>query len=109
MKITRGNFFELENYQRAPEEFLEVLTSGTGPVRIERIISEGHVSPPDFFYDQDESEFVAVLQGEAAIEFQSKTLKFFKGDWLIIPPHEKHRVIYTSSDPKCIWLTVFFN
>ena len=22
-------------------------------------------------------------------------------------PHERHRVVYTSSDPPCVWLAVF--
>ncbi len=38
-------------------------------VRLEAILSEGHISPPDFWYDQDEDEWVAVLQGEGEIEF----------------------------------------
>lgn len=47
-----------------PEELVEVLTENKH-VRIERIISTGHASPDDFWYDQDEHEWVVVLKGEA--------------------------------------------
>ena len=39
-----------------PEELVEVLTENKH-VRIERIISTGHASPDDFWYDQDEHEW----------------------------------------------------
>ena len=64
--LMRGNLFT--PVTPAPEEFLEVLASGKAEAfRIERIVSHGHISPPDFWYDQDELEFVAVLQGSAEL------------------------------------------
>ena len=39
-----------------PEELVTVLAE-RGAVRIERIVSEGHASPPGFWYDQDKSEW----------------------------------------------------
>jgi cupin 2 domain-containing protein len=88
-----------------PEEITDVLAEG-GNVRIERIISAGHVSG---WYDQTETEFVLLLDGEAEIEFENggaAALK--KGDALTIKPRERHRVSYTSSAPPCVWLCVFF-
>ena len=35
-------------------------------IRIERIVSRGHTSPPDFWYDQPQAEWVIVLAGSAA-------------------------------------------
>ncbi len=35
----------------------------TADVRIERIISHGHASPADFWYDQPQAEWVIVLKG----------------------------------------------
>ncbi len=105
--ILKGNFFT--PVKPAPEEFLEILASGnSGTFRIERIVSQGHVSPPDFWYDQDEWELAAVLQGSAELEFTDCKISLSSGDWLIIPEHVKHRVIFTSSEPQCIWLTVFW-
>ena len=75
-------------------------------VRIERIVSMGQTSE---WYDQEETEFVVLLQGSAEIEFENKeSTVMSKGDTLLITPHERHRVSYTSSEPPCIWLCVFY-
>lgn len=93
------------------EEFCEVIASGSG-VRIERIVSTGQASPEDFFYDQAEDEWVAVLQGRAVVAFYSDTgsrtdFVLGPGDTLFIPAHVRHRVLETSTDPPCVWLCVF--
>jgi cupin 2 domain-containing protein len=78
-------------------------------VRVERIVSHGHASPPGFWYDQDAPEFVALLQGEAVIAFDDGTTRrLAAGDHLTIPTHARHRVARTSSDPPAIWLAVHF-
>jgi len=88
-----------------PEELTTILAE-SGSVRIERIISTGQVSD---WYDQDETEFVVLLEGSAEIEFESGRLTaLLKGDTLLIAPHERHRVSYTSSSPPCVWLCVFY-
>jgi cupin 2 domain-containing protein len=43
-----------------PDELVQVLAASPG-VRIERIVSHGHASPPDFWYDQSQHEWVALL------------------------------------------------
>ena len=93
------------------EHFQDLLKTDT--VRIERIVSEGQSSPPDFWYDQEESEWVTVLQGHAVVSMQNddgKTVSHTlnKGDSLLLPSHQKHRVDSTSADPITIWLAVFF-
>jgi len=35
-------------------------------------------------------------------------LELGKGDYVLIPPMQKHRVVYTSQEPPCIWLAVHF-
>ncbi|HAZ06899.1 MULTISPECIES: cupin domain-containing protein [Acetobacterium] len=75
-------------------------------VRIERIVSTGQTSD---WYDQAETEYVILLEGRAQLVFEgNKTVVLVKGDTLLIPPHQKHRVAYTSADPPCIWLCVFY-
>ena len=101
--MQKGNLFT--PVTRTDEEFVEILKSGQ--VRIERIVSEGHVSPPGFWYDQNEWEYVAVLQGSAELETLNGKIRLNAGDWVMIPAHEKHRVSYTSSEPPCVWLAVF--
>ncbi len=92
-----------------PEEIVNVLISRPG-VRIERIVSRGHRSAPDFWYDQDQHEWVLVIQGQASITFEqaSETVRLSAGDYLNIPAHVRHRVDATSSECDTIWLAVFY-
>ena len=77
-------------------------------IKIERIVSQGHTSPTDFWYNQDENEFVILLSGSAKIVFENSTITLNEGDYLLIEAHQKHRVTYTSKEPKAVWLAIFF-
>ena len=79
-------------------------------VRIERIVSEGQCSPENFWYDQEKHEWVIVLSGHAAIEFEgeSEPVELMPGDYLDIPAHCRHRVAWTSPDEQTVWLVVLF-
>ncbi|GEM80045.1 cupin domain-containing protein [Vibrio superstes] len=78
-------------------------------IRIERIISHGHTSPDKGWYDQEEHEWVIVLKGEGEIEFGSgNTVKLGVGEYLNIPAHEKHRVVWTTHEEPTLWLAVFY-
>ena len=99
------NIFNLPAFP-LPEELTTVLTGGRN-VRIERIISTGQISN---WYDQEQAEFVVLLEGNAVVEFEdNKSVALSRGDTLIIKPHERHRVSFTSSEPPCVWLCVFYN
>jgi cupin 2 domain-containing protein len=39
-------------------------------VRIERIVSHGHASPPDYWYDQDRLVWVVLLKVAASFSLQ---------------------------------------
>ena len=98
------NIFELPALS-LPEELVTVL-AGSENIRIERIVSTGQTSG---WYDQTETEFVVLLDGKAEIEYENgKRVAMTKGDTIFIKPHERHRVSYTSSEPPCIWLCVFY-
>lgn len=89
----------------------EVFTDlvSTHAVRIERIVSSGQSSPVSGWYDQDENEWILVLEGSGTILFDDgieKTL--YKGDYLTIPAHQKHKVSKTDPDNLTIWLAVFY-
>ncbi|AEA33788.1 cupin domain-containing protein [Hippea maritima] len=95
-----------DNIKVADDEIFETIAN-SGDVRIERIISNGQTSPKGFFYDQDEYEFVILLKGEAELLFEdSGRIRLKEGDYLIIEPHRRHRVEYTSK--PAIWLCVFY-
>lgn len=79
-------------------------------LRIERILSRGQTSPAEGWYDQDEEEWVLVLQGEGELEFESgSSLRMKPGDHLLIPAHCRHRVSWTHPNQITLWLAVFFS
>ncbi len=90
------------------EQFNELLARPG--LRIERIISTGQCSPPDFWYDQNEGEWVVLLQGEAKLRFadEADARHLQPGDQLDIAPHRQHRVDWTAPDQTTIWLAVFY-
>jgi cupin 2 domain-containing protein len=89
------------------EEQVERLIDGPG-VRIERIVSTGQASPPGFWYDQPDDEFVVLLSGPARLRFEADdlVLDLKPGDWVEIPAHVRHRVESTQVEPPTVWLAV---
>ncbi len=106
-KISYGNIFS-DVPQKAKEELFETLAEKEN-VRVERIVSTGQSSPECFWYDQDENEFVIVLNGSSQIKFDDgEIVEMKKGDWLFIPAHKKHRVEETDSEQPTVWLAIFW-
>jgi cupin 2 domain-containing protein len=74
-------------------------------VKIERIVSYSHQSPPGFWYDQEGDEWVIVMRGSATLEFAGGEIVQMKaGDYLEIARHVRHRVARTDSET--VWLAV---
>lgn len=92
----------------AGEQFLELLDRPH--VRIERIVSTGQASPPGFWYDQPDGEWVVVLAGEArlSIEGDAAPRHLKPGDWLDLPPRCRHRVEWTAPGQETIWLAIHY-
>jgi cupin 2 domain-containing protein len=90
-----------------PKELVQVLVHATD-VRIERIVSHGHSSPPDFWYDQAEHEWVVVLTGAARLRFEDGAVEMRPGDFANIPARRRHRVEWTTPDEPTVWLAVFY-
>ena len=95
-----------------PHQLAEELIESLGEhnnVRIERIISRGHTSPESGWYDQDQNEWVIVLQGEAELSFADGTVQHMKtGDYINIEAHQKHRVAWTAPETATIWLAIHY-
>lgn len=80
-----------------------------GSVRIERIVSRGQSSPPDFWYNQSEHEWVVILTGKARLKIERQPeIILGPGDTLYLPAHTKHRVEWTNPQQDTIWLAVFW-
>jgi cupin 2 domain-containing protein len=90
------------------EELASVLAAGQG-IRIERIVSQGQVSPEGFWYDQEDNEFVLVVSGGARLELEGRgEVSLAAGDWVDIPAHRRHRVSWTDPARQTVWLAVFY-
>ena len=92
-----------------PEEIFDTICLSEN-VKIERIVSRGHASPTGFWYDQEKSEFILIVQGRASLKIENvpDIVVLKTGDYLSIGAHVKHRVEWT--DPACetIWLAVHY-
>ncbi|CAH2793991.1 MAG: Mannose-6-phosphate isomerase (EC [uncultured Paraburkholderia sp.] len=106
--LARSNLFEHVAPSGADERF-DSLVDKHG-VRIERIVSHGHASPPDFWYDSPRTEWVVLLSGAATLEFEGDpapcVLK--PGDHVLIEVHRRHRVAATSDAEPSVWLAVYY-
>jgi cupin 2 domain-containing protein len=91
--------------QNLPKELIQILVRADD-VRIERIISHGHASPADFWYDQAQHEWVVVLKGAARLQFEDGMVEMKPGDFINIPAFKKHRVDWTTPDEPTVWLGV---
>ena len=89
------------------EEIFEPLLK-SGKVLIERIVSYGHSSPAQGWYDQAQEEWVVLLKGEAKIRLREndELVHLQPGDFLHLPAHCCHRVEWTVPDTETIWLAV---
>jgi cupin 2 domain-containing protein len=89
------------------EEELRVLLATPG-LRIARIVSTGQASPPGFWYDQDQAEFVLVVAGRAGllIEGEAAARELEPGSYVHMPAHCRHRVEWTDSVTPTVWLAV---
>lgn len=93
-----------------PQEIFDLIVAKNG-VKIERIVSKGQCSARDEWYDQTQFEWVLLIAGAAVLEFQEPAEKVTLqvGDYLLIPPHKRHRVDWTDPDQETLWLAVFFS
>lgn len=90
-----------------PEELLTTLLKRDS-VHIERIVSKGHSTPPEQWYDQAWDEWVIVLEGQAVLVYEQnlQKLPMTAGDYVLIPAHTKHRVEWTTPDNNTVWLAI---
>ncbi|MFL9916519.1 cupin domain-containing protein [Paraburkholderia fungorum] len=106
--INSGNLFDF-GAPKGPGEQLDSLVEQHG-VSIERIVSRGHVSPPDFWYDSPRAEWVVLLSGAATLEFEGdpQPHPMKPGDHVLIEAHCRHRVAWTSGTEPSVWLAVYY-
>jgi cupin 2 domain-containing protein len=91
------------------EEITTVLLQ-TPQLRLERIHSCNARSPEGFWYDQEEQEWVLLLQGSARLAFADEPQPrcLVSGDALLIPAGRRHRLLASDPSPGTIWLALFW-
>ena len=82
-------------------EHVAQLVNVNGAV-IEQILSGESDDPVD--YDQDQDEWVLLLQGAAELEVSGETLSLEPGDWVLLPRRTPHRVVRTAA--RTSWLAL---
>lgn len=102
-----NNIFESIPDNLNEEVFNKLLQNKT--IKIERIISKGHISPEKGWYDQALNEWLIILKGRARILFYGEEeINLRAGDYLNIPAHKKHKVSWTDTETETIWLAIHY-
>lgn len=104
-----GNLFAALPGGAEAGELFEQLLARPG-LRIERIVSTGQASPLDFWYDQEQAEWVVLLRGAAELRFADEPgpRRLSAGDWLHIEARRRHRVLWTDPAQPTVWLAIHY-
>ena len=88
-------------------EYLDKILEKPG-VKLERIVSHGHRTPDDKWYDQSVDEWVVLLSGAATLQFEDndQLIEMKPGDHLCIPANCRHRVEWTEENQESVWLAL---
>ncbi len=101
------NLFDGLPASAAGEIFTDLLTRPG--IRIERIVSTGQSTPVELPYDQAHDEWVVLLRGAAGLWVDGEGERELRpGDYLLIPAHCLHRVLWTATDEPTVWLAIHF-
>jgi cupin 2 domain-containing protein len=98
-----GSLHEGTAPEQGAESFMELARAGGA--RVERIASRGVLNGD--WYEQGWAEFVLLVAGSAALEFDDGTRRELKpGDWALLPAQCRHRVAWTDPECETLWLAV---
>jgi cupin 2 domain-containing protein len=103
-----GNLFTNIARKLPDEQIVELLSARH--IRIERIVSTGHATVLDEWYDQDWAEWVLLLAGSAGLIFEGETepLLLEPGSYVHIAAHRRHRVAWTNPLVPTVWLAIHY-
>ncbi|WP_199033095.1 cupin domain-containing protein [Ralstonia sp. ASV6] len=109
MEMHQGNLFD-DVPTGVAEEVFTALLEHPG-LKIERIVSNGQASPPGFWYDSAQEEWVLLMEGGAAVQIEGETAPRLlqPGTWLHLPAHCRHRVAWTDTGRPTVWLAVHYS
>ncbi len=107
MNFKAGNLLRGLPSQPLAEELMETLCEPPG-LRIERIVSTGQSTPGGEWYDQTSDEFVLLVSGAARLRLEGEAhdRELGEGDFVFLPAHCRHRVVWTRREPPTVWLAI---
>jgi len=107
-KKTAGNIFTCLP-RGAAEEIFSCLFKHKD-LKIERIVSQGQSTPSGEWLVQQGLEWVMVVKGNARLLLsgEKKARLLRQGDYMLIPSGRRHRVIWTDTKKKTVWLAVHY-
>ena len=101
-----SNIFDQLPQSALSGELFETILEGKH-CRLERIVSTGQTTPDGEWYDQEQDEWVIVLQGTAKLVFEpDHVIELQAGDYINIPAHQRHRVSWTDPNQVTVWLAL---
>ena len=108
MDVNTGNLFQALPIDLSEEVFQTLISAGQ--LKVERIVSNGHRSAADFWYDQPQNEWVVLLKGAAIVQIEGMPDQHLEpGCYLDPPAHTRHRVAWTTPETETVWLAVHYS
>lgn len=98
--LARGRIAGMSQIPAEGERTDELARMGT--VRIEQILTG--TADADTLYDQDQDEWVVLLDGHATLEVAGEQVQLLSGDWLLLPAGTPHRVLSATRGSR--WIAV---
>lgn len=95
------NIYALENPEPNSECFATLHQNKN--IKVEAIRS--HLLQPGEVYNQEEDEWVLLIQGKAKLRVNETIITLAKGESLFLPKQTPHQVLSTSED--ALWIGVF--
>ena len=107
MKVKAGNLLTDLPSGSLAEEVFTTLVERPG-LRIERIVSTGQMTPEGEWYDQETGEWVLLVEGRARLRIEGEAYdrELRPGDFLHLPAHCRHRVVWTDKEKPTVWLAI---
>ncbi len=106
--VSKDNLFNRPLPQEGFEQKFQIQEGDNW--RLELIVSNAAMSQKGFWYDQEENEWILILQGSALLRLRDPdgTLDMSVGDHLLLPSRRLHRIERTNSAPGTIWLSLLW-
>ena len=108
MREKNGNLFEGIPESISEEIFDTIIKSKD--LKVERIVSWGQITPLGQWLEQERDEWVVLLTGSAKLLFEGEdsAIQLNPGDYVHIPAYCRHRVEWTDSEQKTVWLALHY-